>query len=1297
MQRSIMSPQLSKFLITAFAVNSILAASLYAADYQLTTAPKDTTKGAVSGMSDGTYTENTAVTLTATPEEGFTFTRWDGVPPALRLDNPLSFALTNDTTVTAVFGKTYYVATTGSDSTTDGTNADTPFLTIEKAVTAAADDDTISVCEGTFKGTANLSLTKAITLRGAGMDKTIRTSKKIDLNNADVIVADMRLTQYGSGGGTISFAEGGAGGTLLRCDVSKNTRTSTDGTGVYCYIGNIVQCVITNNVNNSGGRGVGIFVVGGPTLIEDCLISKNTTTYSGTCAGVFVDAAVANPVIIRGCTIADNLGGNDCGGLELTSCSANILVEDCLIGGNDKFNAPKASNTDDATIANPKTGYKYTFRNSVIGKMPAYTANGSVIVENCITNVNVGFTDLFAGDYRIGRNSPAWGLTDDGTDAGCFQTEHTGEFDVGCYADAQSVILGTPVILSPVVENAPAGNCVFEWDFDNDNTFDAVGNVVTNTFTKLGYNTVTIKAAVNGQSVTRLVDKVVFVLPQEIFVWSKSPTPTYPYATWETAAHNVNDALAIAIDDCKVQLTNEMQIISSTMNVHRKIELCGTGMHNNSSPHDNNASKDIIDAGAKGSVVCRRSGDIVVLRINRPDVFVHSLALGPARPSVVVQHFDSVISNCVVRNGNYTGGDGVGIHSSAGLITHCVISNSYNYNSNTKGGEVYLKGATLRNSLVTGGRHTSSDKGGNFGAVYADNEATVENCTIVGNTSGTGAGLFTRGKVYIYNNIIRDNIAKCDTSSVGSPDWFTSNNDKYDLNKGQLPTWSNELAIWSNNCTIVAFKDGDGTVTLTPSFNAGTGLESFTFEAASPCVNKGVLRPWMTENATDLFGNKRLQGGAPDIGCFEADMSQASLDFSVEPDVIVDNGEATLKALLVGGTVSGTVEYLWDIDGDGETDYTGETITHTFTYGVHAITLTVLVDGEEYLKTTKEKGVSVYSSVMYLATENENAAFPYNTPETAATDLQILMDVAQKDTTIYFLEGTHDIPFQITPKNAITMKAAEGLKTRPILNFTKSYGAGATITINNDATLVEGLHFNSTWSPRAVEMSAGTMRDCVISNVHYTSGWAIGINATGGLIDRCEFIKIEGTDQGEGLVAYLSGEAVMRNCLVHKNQVDKTTDSKKGVIRIKGNATMENCTIVSNSCGKVAAVYCDGNAKVINNIIWGNYFRATPSATYLGEADWHIDGSGVVWSNNCAKVAYQDGDNTITADPLFKNPPELNWEIPRKSPCRNRGVNRDWMYDSLDIKGNPRLKPGRTVDIGAFEYNGTDPTFILLK
>ena len=1273
------------------------AATVSAANFTLTVSSADATKGSVSAVG-GTYPEGTAVTVTATPEAGWTFTRWDGVVPSLRLDNPLVLPVTNDTAVTAVFGKTHYVATTGSDSTTDGTDPSTPYKTIEKAYTATSDGDTISVGAGTFTATAAITLSKAVVLRGQGMAATIRSGQRTTLDNASLIVADMRFTGYGSGGAVTFSANGG---TLLRGDVSRNTRTSTDGTGVSCASGNLVGCVITNNTNSSGGNGVGIKVTGGPTLLEDCLIADNTTGSAGTCGGLTIayashDSAPYNkPTILRHCTIVRNKGGegNSCGGLNIGDQRFRLVIEGCLIGGNAKFSDEKTSGTDDVRLLGNNTTILRTVRDTVIAHMCVPTLPARWTFENCVTNIPAGYTDLNGGDFTVTRRSPAWGLCADGSDAGYFQSPRDGSFDVGCYALTNAVCGHLDTVLVAKAENAPdPADVSYAWDLDGDGVFEMTGATVPASFDEPGLHDVAIRATSGGESVTRTIPNMIYVAPHEIFAWADSPSPAFPYATWETAAHTVNAAVDAAVDGCKVQLTNAFYQVSSSVRVCRDVEICGTGKENNSVKGAAGAIGNCnrVDANATGTCVQYTGGDIVPFRLYRSGILLHSMAIGPGRPNVVGLYENAIVSNCVIRSGQYTSGTGVGAVMRGGLITHCVISNNYT-SGGGNGGSVNLavSGATLRNCLVVGAIHTATSTSSPCkGTVYAVAGTVVENCTIVGNTATLGAGIYTTGAAIVRNNIVRGNTAKADSS--GHADWYDAT----------------DTGIYSNNCMEVAH--GENVETRAPAFIYESGRNTYTFAAGSPCANTGVALPWMTATATDFFGNPRLQGEAPDIGCFEADMSQTTCDVSADPATAFGATNVALSAVIVGGSLSGDVAYLWDFDGDGTTDATGPVVTNRFEEGRHSVTLTVTVDGETRFTVPKEDVVTIYPRVIYVATSCDGSAFPYNTPEKAATSINDAIDVAMDGAEIIVGAGTHLASRQILINRAVTLRAADGLPARPRILRGDNSG-GVYFTVGSPGALVEGLVIdNASHNLRALEITAsgGTVRDCVVSNAHYTSGSGVGLSAAAGLFDRGIIVNTDASGGASGgaagLAAYLSGSAVMRNSLVYKNATNKG-ESKLGVIYVTGDARMENCTVVSNTCGAYPAVYvakttAGGSAAVVNNIAWGNYFRVTPSATYQGGADWFVDStaSGIAWSNNCTSAAYQAGDRTVTEDPRFRAPENFDYALGKGTPCRNKGVRLDWMDGALDLDGNPRIF-GARPDIGAFEFTGRDGTTIMLR
>ena len=62
-----------------------------------------------------------------------------------------------------------------------------------------------------------------------------------------------------------------------------------------------------------------------------------------------------------------------------------------------------------------------------------------------------------------------------------------------------------------------------------------------------------------------------------------------------------------------------------------------------------------------------------------------------------------------------------------------------------------------------------------------------------------------------------------------------------------------------------------GCVTADPKLNFGkkAKLPYYAILGNSPCKNAGKKAAWM-DVATDLVGNPRIYGGAPDMGCYES-------------------------------------------------------------------------------------------------------------------------------------------------------------------------------------------------------------------------------------------------------------------------------------------------------------------------------------------------------------------------------------------------------------------------------------------
>ncbi len=125
---------------------------------------------------------------------------------------------------------------------------------------------------------------------------------------------------------------------------------------------------------------------------------------------------------------------------------------------------------------------------------------------------------------------------------------------------------------------------------------------------------------------------------------------------------------------------------------------------------------------------------------------------------------------------------------------------------------------------------------------------------------------------------------------------------------------------------------------------------------------------------------------------------------------------------------------------------------------------------------------------------------------------------------------------------------------------------------------------------------------------------------------------------------------------------------------------ISNCTIVNSDVG----FHCSSdeqdpayNLRITNSILWGNAADITSDYPQIDPVRCNIE-SG--WSG---------GEDNISLDPRFVNAAGGDFRLGAGSPCIDTGTNEEWMWDEVDLDGNPRICRGETswtVDMGAYEH-----------
>lgn len=335
-----------------------------------------------------------------------------------------------------------------------------------------------------------------------------------------------------------------------------------------------------------------------------------------------------------------------------------------------------------------------------------------------------------------------------------------------------------------------------------------------------------------------------------------STNPAPPYANWNTAATNIQDAVDAATNGDVILVTNGIyqtggRVAAGTTN--RVAVTNAVTVQSVNGPGVTVIQGYQVPGATNGTNAIRcvfLTNSAVLVGFTLTNGATHPPFLAAGLPStfgggVFCNASNAIVSNCVII-GNSAGDNGGG--AEGGTLNNCTLA----ANTSTWGGGA--SGSTLINCLIISNTAANAG-GGSYGCTLNDClvignsvgtsrgagggsfSSTLNNCTLAGNSAALGGG----AAVGILNNcIVYYNSGGNYSSAVGS--------------------------ITLNYCCTTPQPGGSGNITNEPAFvNLTNG--DYHLQSNSPCINSG--KNVYVANATDLDGNPRIAGGTVDIGAYE--------------------------------------------------------------------------------------------------------------------------------------------------------------------------------------------------------------------------------------------------------------------------------------------------------------------------------------------------------------------------------------------------------------------------------------------
>ena len=193
------------------------------------------------------------------------------------------------------------------------------YVTIQAAIDAASDGDTVLIADGIYAGLGN----KDLDFKGKAI-------KLVSENGPDNCIIDCE----GSGRG-FYFHNGERQNSVIFGLTIKGGQVGTDGGGIYCTFSSptITNCTISGNkcgVELWAVGGGGVYFEHSSATITNCTISGNGCS-TGEGGGIYCEHS---SVTITNCTISENRGGDRGPGGGISCRGSSLIITNCAIFNN---------------------------------------------------------------------------------------------------------------------------------------------------------------------------------------------------------------------------------------------------------------------------------------------------------------------------------------------------------------------------------------------------------------------------------------------------------------------------------------------------------------------------------------------------------------------------------------------------------------------------------------------------------------------------------------------------------------------------------------------------------------------------------------------------------------------------------------------------------------------------------------------------------------------------------------------------------------------------------------------------